>query len=130
MVLHCFDCRTSFPPGYDRCQTCGSQNVGVMVDTIESEGFGVIVPVGLEGMNVKMQNPETGRTSPFLKQYVRREYSPSRKQEEYVVRVFNRLDDTYVERYYDPGTGEIVFEKRGRRSDQSIHGRRGQQSST
>jgi hypothetical protein len=95
------------------------------VDPVETDGLGVIVPVGLDGMNLKMRNPETGRTSPFLRQYVKKEYSSTRKQEEYVVRTFNRLDDTYVERYYDPQTGEIMFEKHKRRSDQSGHGQRG-----
>src|SRR4051794_7310292 len=125
MVLHCLDCRQSFPPGYDRCQHCGSYNVGICVEPVERDGLGVIMPVGLEGMTLKIRNPETGRTSPFLRQYVRKEFSSQRQQEEYVVRILNRLDDSYVERYYDPKTGETTFEKEGCRSDQSMHGERG-----
>jgi hypothetical protein len=86
----------------------------------------MIVPVGLEGMKVTIRNPETGHpTRPFLRQSVKKEFSGSRRQDEYGSRIFNRLDDAYVERYYDPTTGEITFEKRGRRSDQSVHGERG-----
>jgi hypothetical protein len=117
--------QNELPPGYDRCQKCGRQNVGVLVDPVQTNGLGMILPVGLEGMRLRMRNPETGRTSPYLKQDVKKEYSPSRQQEEYVVRIFNRLDDSYAERYYDPNTGEVPYFKAGRRKDQSIHGQRG-----
>jgi hypothetical protein len=41
-----------------------------------------------------------------------------------VERIFNKLEGTYTERYYDPDTGEIVFQKHGPITDQSLHGRR------
>jgi hypothetical protein len=41
-----------------------------------------------------------------------------------VERIFNKLEGTYTERYYDPDTGEIVFQKHSSITDQSLHGRR------
>jgi hypothetical protein len=55
-------------------------------------------------------------------------YSTQRHQHEYVERIFNKVEGTYVERCYDPKTGEITFEKEGPITDQSLHGRRGRGS--
>jgi len=69
--------------------------------------------------------PRDRPQSPFLRHTVKEEYSSTRRRWEYVERVFNRLENSYVERYYDKQTGLLVFEKSGRRDDQSIHGARG-----
>jgi hypothetical protein len=71
------------------------------------------------------RDPDTGRESPFLRHTIKEEYSTSRRQWEYVERILNRLDNSYVERCYDKVTGLLMFEKSGRRDDQSVHGRRG-----
>jgi hypothetical protein len=77
--------------------------------------------------NLKIQglDPESGRESPFLRQTVKEEWSPSRRQWEYVERIFSRLDNSYIERYYDKQTGLLMFEKIARSDDQSAHGERG-----
>jgi hypothetical protein len=64
----------------------------------------------------------------FLRHNVKLEWSSQRQQFEYVERIFNKLEGTYTERYYDPKTGEIVFQKHGPITDQSLHGRRGRAS--
>jgi hypothetical protein len=76
-------------------------------------------------LKISGRDPETGRESPFLRHTVKEEYSSTRRRWEYVERVFNRLENSYVERCYDKQTGLLMFEKPGRRDDRSIHGARG-----
>lgn len=65
-----------------------------------------------------------GIRNPFLNNTIKREYSTTRQQWEYVERSFDKLTRTYRETYRDLVTGEVTFEKIASLDDQSVHGRR------
>lgn len=132
VLVHCSECQTEFPPGCDRCPTCGSDNVMVGASTPGGTRISVARPdpssltagatvFRLYGKGDSSYK-EGGR---FLRHNIKIEWSSQRQQLEYVERVFDKVQGTYIERCYDPKTGAMTFEKQGRITDQSLHGRRG-----
>ena len=121
MIVHCALCQTRMPPGAATCPGCGSDDIMVGMQLPS----GTIVSVGRGGTGrVNGTQHETVRGT-WLRQHVKREWSPSRQQWEYVERTFNRAAGTYDEMYYHPVTGEIVYEKHAPITDQAAHGSRG-----
>jgi hypothetical protein len=100
LIIHCAQCHERYPPAAKRCPNCGAADP--MIGTHTPSGMLV------SGL---LDRRESGRESPFLRQTVKEEWSPSRRQWEYVERIFNRLDNSYIERYYDKQTGHLMFEK-------------------
>jgi hypothetical protein len=122
LVIHCAVCQTVFPPGLARCPACKSDDIMIGVET----PGGTRVSAA-RGGTVRLRGwgePAYKDGGQFLRHHVKLEWSPQRKRYEYVERIFNKLEGTYTERYHDPDTGEIVFQKHGPITDQSLHGRR------
>jgi hypothetical protein len=53
------------------------------------------------------------KKNPFLRTTIKREWSSTRQQWEYVERVFDKASRTYRETYRDLQTGQVTFEKAG-----------------
>lgn len=73
-------------------------------------------------------DPEYKQGGRWLRHNIKFEWSSKRHQLEYVERIFDKVDGTYVERCYDPKTGKVTFEKQGPITDQSLHGGRGRKN--
>jgi hypothetical protein len=122
VFFHCALCQTEFQPGLDRCPACNSADTMI---GIESPG-GTRVS-GARGGTLWLKGsgePAYKDGRQFLRHHVKMEWSSQRQQFEYVERIFNKLEGIYIERNYDPKTGEIVFQKQGPITDQTLHGRR------
>jgi hypothetical protein len=135
VFVHCAICQTEFRPGLDRCPACNSDDI--MLGTSTPSGTRISVqrpdPASLTvGATVfRLYGKDDPAYKPgrqFLRQNIKVEYSTQRHQLEYVERVFNKAEGTYRERYFDPKTGAVTFEKEGPITDQSLHGRRGRGS--
>jgi hypothetical protein len=127
LIIHCAQCHERYPPAAKNCPNCGADDL--MIGTHTPSGVLVSgAPGSPTNLKIQGRDPESGRESPFLRQTVKEEWSPSRRQWEYVERIFNRLENSYVERYYDKQTGLLMFEKIARRDDQRAHGERGKRS--
>ena len=131
VIVHCFACGREYPPALSlvACPDCGAKDLVVGVQTPKGTrvmgAAADLAPVEHKVINLVGRDPDTGRESPFLKHYVKTEYSGRREQWEYVERIFNRLDHSYVEACYHPLSGDVTFRKAVRRDDQSAHGERG-----
>jgi DNA-directed RNA polymerase subunit RPC12/RpoP len=131
MIVHCSNCGREYPPALTPvvCPDCGAD--GLMVGVHSPGGTRVSVALGNDLKQTRKvaglvgREPESGRESPFLKHWVKTEFSGQRQQWEYVERIMNRQDNSYVEICYDPMTGEPSLRKAARRDDQTAHGRRG-----
>jgi hypothetical protein len=121
VIVHCGVCQAQLPPGLDRCPECRSDSIMVGIETPSGTRVS-----GLRGGTIRLtgkEEPEYKNGAQFLRHHAKLEWSSQRQRFEYVERIFNKLEGTYVERYYDPDTGEIVFQKHGPITDQSLHGR-------
>jgi hypothetical protein len=111
------------------CPDCGADGIMIGVHTPAPRACPVhCLPGRRKVHSLVGRDPESGRTIPFLKHWVNREYCGSPEQVEYVERIVNRMDNSYVEICYHPMSGEVVFKNAGRRDDQSMHGPRGKRS--
>jgi hypothetical protein len=122
VIIHCALCQTRMPPGASACPGCGSDDVMVGMQLPS----GTIVSVNRDGASGRVNGTRHEKVrGTWLRQHVKREWSATRQQWEYVERAFNRVEGTYDEVYYHPVTGEVVYEKHAAITDQSAHGRRG-----
>jgi DNA-directed RNA polymerase subunit RPC12/RpoP len=135
VIVHCSNCGREYPPALTLvvCPDCGADVLMVGVhspgETRTSAAIGQNNNVRRKVINLVGRDPDSGRTSPFLKHWVTAEFSGQRRQWEYVERTLSRPENLYEEVCYDPRTGEPTFRKAARRDDQSAHGRRGRQQS-
>lgn len=123
MIFHCGACDNPLTPGIDQCARCGSTEI--MMATFTPGGARVSASVGSNELRLTGKNHETVKKNPFLRTTIKREWSNTRQEWEYVERVINKIDRTYHETYRSLATGEVTFEKSGPLDDQSLHGPRG-----
>jgi hypothetical protein len=61
VFVHCSECQTEFPPGHDRCPTCGSNNV--MVGMYTPSGMSVSAHRGnANRMRLQARHTDDGKT--------------------------------------------------------------------
>jgi hypothetical protein len=123
MIFHCGECGAETTPGLGSCRMCGSASI--MMATFTEKGTCVSVPVDSQDFRLTGKNHDVVKKNPFLRTTIKREWSKTRQQWEYVERVIDRASRTYRETYRDLATGEVTFEKQGPLEDQSLHGPRG-----
>ncbi len=122
MFVHCAQCQTEFQPGYNHCPACQSDEIMIGIET--PGGTRVSAARGGTLRLSGRGHPDYKQGGQFLRHHVKMEWSPQRQQIEYVERIFNKVEGTYIARYYDPQTGQITFQKEGPITEQSLHGRR------
>jgi hypothetical protein len=143
VFVHCSQCQIEFPPGYDSCPACGSNNV--MVGMVTPSGMRVAAHRdSAKRMKLQARNSDDGKTqyefsvggirptgghgvrpsvAPHIKMYSDVVWSHDRQQMERRLIHVDSDNDYYKQEWFSLETGERTYFKEGRLSDPEMHGK-------